>query len=73
MDRKSAPQKQPKPPPNPSRIDGTSRKQQDGQPSFPENEGLTSQKTREASDIERAEGDQTRRDGEAAAQRGRVI
>ena len=74
VDRKSAPPEQPKPRPNPARIerDGASRKRQDEQHSFPENEGLVRQKTREAGDIESGEGAEIELDREAAAQRGRV-
>jgi hypothetical protein len=74
MDRKSAPQEQPKPPPNPARIerDRTSRKHQDEQHSFPENEGLVRRKTREAGDVESPEGAEIAREREAAAQRGRL-
>jgi hypothetical protein len=74
VDRKSAPREEPKPPPNPARIerDQTSRKHQDEQHSFPENEGLVTPKTREAGDVESAEGAEIEKERQAAAQRGRV-
>ena len=75
MDRKSAPRDEPKPPPNPSRIEGEpapSRKHQKEQPHFPENEGLAGRKSRPAIDIEGGEGAELEKERQVAAQRGRV-
>ncbi|HEY7799741.1 MAG TPA: hypothetical protein VIA80_13310, partial [Hyphomonadaceae bacterium] len=72
--RKSAPLGEPKPQPNPAQIERgeTSGKRQDEQHAFPENDGLVRRKTREASDIESAEGAETEGEREAATKRGRV-
>jgi hypothetical protein len=71
MARKSAP-REPKPAPDsPGESDHVSRKHQDEQHAFPENEGLVNKETREATDIE-GSGAKVGQERQAAAQRGRV-
>jgi hypothetical protein len=74
VDRKSAPQEQPKPP-NPASLEGdqtSARKYQNDQPHFPENEGLVGKSTREAADFEDEQGAEIEKERQAAAQRGRA-